>query len=892
MATYWKELLQQKTTQDFLGREQEIEFFKTLLDDEPKYLIAHFFGVGGVGKTALLNRFESIANKREVVVARVNETQKSLFEILEKFRQDIEQANHGLNHFAQAYESTQSLLYDLNTNPEFAKVLLEISGRVYSLPGPAQPDSEQSDPESIARRDHLKQMLSNHQRRLQKREEQKALEGLRTPPEIDIEIEDLKAKIKKVSADLAEFSQQLNEAPQVDFHLDPSQLLKMQDNFHFSQFINHYIDNPDQQSLLLNTEEKLTAAFIHDLAQITPQQHILLLFDTWEVLAEFADQWLGQTFISHLLESIGANITIIVAGRERLNPTKQPYARLIKQIELAPFSSEEVRAFLSNRGIVDAATVQAIQTLSRNLPYMLDLVSTGPTAKIDKLSATRDVIELFLKRIPPDEPIKREAIILCAFPRFYDEGIIAHLVPGEDAQELFGWLCKFSFAHGHTERWQYQRIVRSLMLQHRLDQNQSLFFTIHEKLATYFQDRLNQLEPGGQPRFDHPEWQILKLEWLYHQLCQNRGFETFVTLFLKTFRLSSFAKALIDTFLATQEDLRKRSSFYDWVPLFKAAPITDNTLDFSNPKWAPIFERLTRYDGLTDPHLCAFVYYQLGYFYAIDKRDLPAENSYRQAIKLEPSYVSPHNSLALLLELTNRPAEAEKLYRHCLELKPDYLLPYHHLGRLLHQLNRPDDAETIYRQALTIDDVTLQPVSYLHYGNFLNQLNRHTDAEEMYRKALELNPYYVEAYLSLGDLLEKTKQHAELQTIYNQATQLAPDNYLAHLKLGTLQAHTGQTKAAIATFYRCLDIDETRPNAYIPLARQLAADGQTQAALTTYQRVDEIIPANPALKFVVAELYETLDQYDEAIIWYEAYLDLVPDDSNTHQHLIKIKGNH
>lgn len=892
MSAYWKKLLNQKTVQNFIGREPEIEFFKSLFNDEPKYLIVHHFGVGGVGKTTLLDQFESIANERGVITARVNETQKSLFEILNKFRQDIEQSNQRLDHFSQAYERTQTLLYKLNTSPEFANVLLEISGRVYSQSGSDKSSPEQPDPQFIDQKEHLKRLLVIHQQRLQKLKEQQALKGLDTPPEIELQIEHETAALKQTDTDLKEIEQQPNKASRIDLHFDTSLLLTLQDNLHFSQFVNRYIVDPKQQSLLLNTEEEVTAAFIRDLAQITPKHHVLLLFDTWEFLANFANQWLSQTFISQLVESIGANITIITAGREPLNSIWQPYISLIKQTELVPFSAEEVRAFLLNRGIIDPASVNAIQTLSRNLPLMLALLSTETKTKIDELSATQSVIEHFLKWIPHYESIKREAIILCAFPRFYDESVIAHLIPGVEVKEFFGWLCTFSFTHGHTGRWQYHRVVRSLMLQHRLDQSQSNFSAVHEKLAAYYQERLNRSGFDDKLLFDNSEWQTLKLEWLYHQLCQNRGFEAFITLFLRTFRLSSFAKVLIDTFLAAQEDLRERSSFYDWVPLFKDIPVMDKTLDFSNPKWVPIFEKLTHYKGLADPYLPAFAYYQLGYFYAMQKRNLPAENSYRHAINLQPNYVSPHNSLGVLFELTNRPAEAEQLYRHCLELKPDYLYPYHHLGRLLYQHNQVEEAETIYRRALDIYDITLQPVSYLHYGNFLNQLGRYGEAEEIYRKALELNPYYVEAYLGLGDVLEKTKQYAELPAIYDRATRLAPNNYLAYLKLGLLQVSTHQTKAAIATFYRCLEIDETRPNAYITLARQLAADGQLQEALTIYRRVDDMIADNSALKFVIAELYETLGQYDKAIVWYEAYLALSPDDLQTQQHLTQIKGEH
>jgi uncharacterized protein YjbI with pentapeptide repeats len=54
----------------------------------------------------------------------------------------------------------------------------------------------------MSRRDDLRKQIDNHRRRLQKLEEQQALYGLDTPPHVLIEIEDIKAKIEELRAEL------------------------------------------------------------------------------------------------------------------------------------------------------------------------------------------------------------------------------------------------------------------------------------------------------------------------------------------------------------------------------------------------------------------------------------------------------------------------------------------------------------------------------------------------------------------------------------------------------------------------------------------------------------------------------------------------------------------
>ena len=66
MAKTFRERLQTTTTaKSFIGREAELALFKSLLEhDEPDYLILLVHGIGGDGKTWLLNQWERQAREK------------------------------------------------------------------------------------------------------------------------------------------------------------------------------------------------------------------------------------------------------------------------------------------------------------------------------------------------------------------------------------------------------------------------------------------------------------------------------------------------------------------------------------------------------------------------------------------------------------------------------------------------------------------------------------------------------------------------------------------------------------------------------------------------------------------------------------------------------------
>lgn len=125
-----------------------------------------------------------------------------------------------------------------------------------------------------------------------------------------------------------------------------------------------------------------------------------------------------------------------------------------------------------------------------------------------------------------------------------------------------------------------------------------------------------------------------------------------------------------------------------------------------------------------------------------------AEQSYRQALVLNPEYGESYNNLGNVLRLSKRLEESEQAFSKALIFMPNSAEVHSNFGNLLMDLERFEDAEKFYRQAITI-----KPDYYYAYnglGLFFLQTRNFDDAEECFRQAITIKPDCSEAYNNLG----------------------------------------------------------------------------------------------------------------------------------------------
>jgi hypothetical protein len=136
-----------------------------------------------------------------------------------------------------------------------------------------------------------------------------------------------------------------------------------------------------------------------------------------------------------------------------------------------------------------------------------------------------------------------------------------------------------------------------------------------------------------------------------------------------------------------------------------------------------------------------------------------AEDAFRTALQIAPSFAEAHANLGLLLERTGRWQEAETHYLAALELQPGQLQTLLNFGAMLTALKRFAEAEAIYRQALAVDPGSHGAWSNL--GVLLACTKREEDAEQCYRTAMAIAPDYAKARFNLAYLLLRQGRYEE-----------------------------------------------------------------------------------------------------------------------------------
>lgn len=892
MHSYWKNKIKTNTEHLFTGRSDEVGFFSSFLRSaDPAYLVIYVHGVGGVGKTTLLDQFDSLAREQGAIVARVNEQQTTIPALLEKLGSDITAQGGNVRSFQEVYAHYEHLTSVISTSPDVAHAMREYSGRYYSQHTSSGGSTSSTRPtyDLNAIRTLLTDAL-DHQELLvlcwdnpEFRPVYEKASHAMGKHELITSLLDFSERRMLLDI-LLQHVQRINPAQYENYHTRLAPLTLQPDISHLStpdnsswllaSLLPHLVD-PRSRELLANPHGVLTRTCLHDIYQEAHHRHIVLMFDTWEFLASFADTWMHTDVLTRNIDCFTPSTTLVLAGRELLSEAWQPVAPITKYINLHPFTPDEAHAFLIKRGITDTTAIQRIQEASGNLPVMLALLSTQSYAGTEESVATQNVIERFLKWIPRYESTRREAIIACALPRWFDENTIAALLPDVDAKELFTWLSSFSFVLSQTGQRHYHPVIRRLMIAYLLDHDTDRYNDLNGMLATYYDDKVRSYTSSSHDTSILPQTLIptLRLEWLYHKLLQNQGLDTFLNLFLQSFRWSGYARDLVQTFMETQEVLQQRSILYDWYILFSSVPKCREALDYTIPDWLPLFERLMHNETLVDPSLRSFVSYETGYFYVIQKRYVLAEQAYLHALAIDPEYVSAQNSLGYLYEVTGRTEQAEHAYRRCIELEPSYILSYHHLARLLQQLGRDDEAETYLRQAINLRPH--MPDTYMKLAFFLYRAGRYQEACTLFEKTLEIEPDNAEAHTRLGNVRDKLNQPDKAEQAYRHALALNPDTPHPWLYLGMLLAQTNRSAEAIESLRRCLAIEPDNTRALIQLAQVLEASGQLDDALEAYRQADQLRPDTPALIYVIGELYQKLERYDDARAWFARYFRLV-----------------
>ncbi|HEX5637158.1 MAG TPA: type IV pilus biogenesis/stability protein PilW [Gammaproteobacteria bacterium] len=138
-----------------------------------------------------------------------------------------------------------------------------------------------------------------------------------------------------------------------------------------------------------------------------------------------------------------------------------------------------------------------------------------------------------------------------------------------------------------------------------------------------------------------------------------------------------------------------------------------------------------------------------------------AKGKLEKAIEQDPDFVPAYTTMAVLMEMINKPSEAENYYLDALDIDPHSPELQNNYGQFLCKQNKIDDAMSYFEKAVNNQFYERPERVYANMGYCLTLGDKpdYKKAESYLRKAIKMNPQMPSALLSMGELGIKTKQY-------------------------------------------------------------------------------------------------------------------------------------
>ena len=190
------------------------------------------------------------------------------------------------------------------------------------------------------------------------------------------------------------------------------------------------------------------------------------------------------------------------------------------------------------------------------------------------------------------------------------------------------------------------------------------------------------------------------------------------------------------------------------------------------------------------------------YLRLLDKHHLPpkdatalAKEAAERALARDETLAEVHTSLGhiRLHELDCR--AAEERFRRAIELNPSYATAYYYYANCLLALGRGEEALVAARRSLALDPVS--PAAEINVATMLYYTGELAQAIEHSERALELEPNWADAYETMGKVYVERRLHRDAISALRKAVSLSERTPRHLADLGHAYAAAGKKREAM-----------------------------------------------------------------------------------------------
>jgi tetratricopeptide (TPR) repeat protein len=223
---------------------------------------------------------------------------------------------------------------------------------------------------------------------------------------------------------------------------------------------------------------------------------------------------------------------------------------------------------------------------------------------------------------------------------------------------------------------------------------------------------------------------------------------------------------------------------------------------------------------------------------------------------------------------TGKTEEARQAFLEATDVDPGLAYACDCLGLWYLDQDDPEESLNYFNKSLEIEETA---TIYTLLGAAQLRLGRVVAARASFTKAIKINPCYEEAYYNLGQTytLEDPKKSVAL---FRKAIELDPEYAMAHCELGWTLRKLDCYPEAEFHLKRSLELDDSDGLANVYLGNLLWVKQEINLAEQSFMKAIEVWPDNSLPHWCLAIFYEYQGRQQEADFFYEAALQLNPND--------------
>jgi tetratricopeptide (TPR) repeat protein len=644
------------------------------------------------------------------------------------------------------------------------------------------------------------------------------------------------------------------------------------------------------RELIIDPLPKLTQAFVESIVCKAKHTPIVLILDTYEKASADIDIWLRQLFLTNKALKT-SKIRLVIAGQDNISKNDNwkeliSRAKLVQQSQLELFKKEETTKYLESIGISDKRIIASLHNTTKGFPFHLDLIRQD-NQDGESINYTEEIFERLLKRLTDNQKRLIELVACC---RWFDKLLIKKLVTHQDLDfqadfdpmfDCFDWLKRFNaveYIRDSDGKYCLKDVARDAIRKSLYSDDRSKFRAIHSLLREYFEDEANQevtLNSCESEKYGNLDWIRYTTEAIYHAFFSLRG-EDGKHYFLHHFLSSRY-------FNQTEVALSPIASI-----MAEAEVANNHLLSHENRKFLENIESISPYFSV----VWFMIISQPVSRIKVDETQLTLEDMeqiedvikmFLRCVDSLPDGLSKYMGLAGKLSRCNDSQKVEmarnleiqsKFLKN--KIKPEYSSHiFYFVGLIYLGLHRYEEASISFNESINLrPDIS---EVWNNRGVAKANLEKYEEALVDYDEAIKLKSNLTDAWNNRGIAKNNLERYEEAIADYDEAIKLHPNFPATWSNRGLAKANLGKFEEAIADYDEAIKLK-------LDLAEAWSNRGIAKANLERYQEAINDCDEAIRLKADLPEAWNNrgvakanLEKFEEAIADYDQAINLKVD---------------